>query len=131
MFEFCTLKYFDIFDIDIFIDIFENVARYFDMSKAVVSLDIFRQRHVATTNVVNNPNRNWQLLYVAKINKPKTQKPKKDIIFCLYIQSNASYVDWFEVVNSYGFDFGLFSCFNFELRNFKLKTLNSNIKKNK
>ena len=56
MFEFCTLKYFDIFDIDIFIDIFENVARHFDMSKAVVSLDIFRQRHVATTNVVNNPN---------------------------------------------------------------------------
>jgi len=26
------------------------------MSKAVMSLDIFRQRHVATTNVVNNPN---------------------------------------------------------------------------
>ena len=55
MFKFCTLKYFDIFDIDIFIDIFENVARHFDMSKAVMSLDIFRQRHVATTNVVNNP----------------------------------------------------------------------------
>ena len=49
------LEYLDIFHIEILTTYFENVARHFDMSKAVVSLDIFRQRHVATTNVVNNP----------------------------------------------------------------------------
>ena len=55
MFEFCMLEYLDIFYIDILTTYFENVARHFDMSNAVVSLDIFRQRHAAITNVVNNP----------------------------------------------------------------------------
>jgi hypothetical protein len=84
MFEFFTLKYFDIFDIDIFFDIFENVARHFDMSKAVVSLDIFRQRHVATTNVVNNPTKNKNKKEVRTViekqlirNQNKKQKQKK------------------------------------------------------
>ena len=36
--------------------IFENDKTFFDMSKAEVSLDIFRQRHVATTAVFTNPN---------------------------------------------------------------------------
>jgi len=34
-----------------------------------MSLDIFRQRHVATTNVVNNPNNNkiWELLCISDL----------------------------------------------------------------
>ncbi len=58
------LEYLDIFDIDILTTYFENVARHLDMSKAVVSLDIFRQRHVATTNVVNNPNYNSVCIFL-------------------------------------------------------------------